>query len=185
MKSLEIEHQGFSVKLYFTTSEHAMEYGLKAKNPIYLKELFVEKEKRNKTNGKELLAIIEKYANDNGADLIFGNIPNDAQFTKDSRITTFSDIEMIKNWLHNKGYSLCPNNNDFYKVIVQKDKLRYYGGVGFNLSTEIGSYEVITEYDKIKFNKLSEAKEYYHKVKGEKSIWDMQRDELLDAWYNI
>ena len=38
MKSLEIEHQGFSVKLYFTTSEHAMEYGLKAKNPIYLKD---------------------------------------------------------------------------------------------------------------------------------------------------
>ena len=87
MKSLEIEHQGFSVKLYFTTSEHAMEYGLKSKNPIFLKELFVEKEKINKTNGKELLAIIEKYANDNGADLIFGNIPNDAQFTKDSRIT--------------------------------------------------------------------------------------------------
>jgi GNAT superfamily N-acetyltransferase len=185
MKSLEIEHKGFSLKLYFTKSEHAKEYGLKAKNPIFLSELFVEKAKRNQGNGKQLLTIIENYANENNADLIFGNIPNDAEFSKDKRFTNFSDVEMIKNWLHKNGYSLCPDNNDFYKVIRQKDKLKYYGGIGFNVSSEIGNFEVITEYEKLKFSKLTEAKEFYHKLKGEKSIWDLQRDELLDAWYNI
>jgi len=185
MKSLEIEHEGFSVKLHFTTSEHIKEYGLKSKNPIFLKEVFVEKEKRNQGNGKQLLSIIENYANENGADLIFGHIPFDAEFSKDKRFTNFSDVEMIKNWLHKNGYSLCPDNNDFYKVIPQKDKLKYYGGIGFNVSSEIGNFEVITEYDKTKFSKLSEAKEHYLKIKGEKSIWDLQKDELLDAWYNI
>jgi len=166
MKSLEIEHKGFSVKFYFTTSEHAKEYGLKSKNPIFLKEIFVEKEKRNQGNGKELLTIIENYGNENGADLIFGNIPNDSQFSKDERFTTFSDIEMIKNWLHKNGYSLCPDNNDFHKVITQKDKLKYYGGIGFNISYEIGNFEIITEYENIKFSKLSLAKEHYLKIKG-------------------
>lgn len=185
MKSLEIEHKGFSVKLYFTTSEHAIQYGYKSKNPIFIKELFVEKEKRNQGNGKELLLIIEKYAKDNGADLIFGSIPNDASFTKDSRINFFSDVDMIKNWLHRKGYEICVGNNDFYKFIAPKEKLKYYGGIGFNNSAEIGNFEVITEYQKTKFTKLSEAKEFYLNQKGEKSIWDLQKDELLDAWYNI
>jgi len=76
------------------------------------------------------------------------------------------DIEMIKNWLHKNGYSLCPDNNDFHKVITQKDKLKYYGGIGFNISYEIGNFEIITEYENIKFSKLSLAKEHYLKIKG-------------------
>ena len=52
MKSLEIEHKGFSVKFYFTTSEHAKEYGLKSKNPIFLKEIFVKKKKETKVMEK-------------------------------------------------------------------------------------------------------------------------------------
>jgi GNAT superfamily N-acetyltransferase len=185
MKSVELEHEGLEIKFYETTTEHASKHGLKSSKPIFFNHLLVDEKKRNRGNGKGLLKMLEEYAEKNNFDLIFGSIPQNAEFSKDSRICFFSNIEMIKNWLHKNGYSLCPDNNDFYKVIPQKDKLKYYGGIGFNISSEIGNFEVITEYDKTKFTKLSEAKEHYLKIKGEKSIWDLQRDELLDAWYNI
>jgi hypothetical protein len=117
MKSVELEHEGLEIKFYETTSEHAQEYGLKASKPIFLKHLSVDIKKRNRGNGKALLNMIQEYAEKNNFDLIFGHIPNDAEFTKDERVCFLSYIEMIKNMLFRNGYAINPDNNDFHKVL--------------------------------------------------------------------
>lgn len=183
MKTIEIEQEGLKIQFYQTTPEHAKIYGFVVKNPIFLKHLSVDSKKRNKGLGKKLLDIIEEYAQENNYDLIFGHIPNDAEFTKDSRICFFSDIEMIKNWFFRNGYAIQTDNNDFHKVIKNDKPLRFYGGVGFNICAENGEYEIITEHKKTKFIKLSEAKMFYESVKGEKSIWDLKNNELIHSWY--
>lgn len=185
MQSVELEHEGLEIKFYETTSEHAKEYGLKASKPILFKHLSVDRNKRNRGNGKALLKMVQESAEKNGCDLIFGNIPNDAEFTKDERISFFSDIEMIKNWLFRNGYAINPDNNDFHKVLKTKKPLRFYGGIGFSNCSEIGVYEITTEFEKRKFNKLSDARMFYETIKGEKSIWDLDNDELVDSWYRI
>jgi|688.fasta_scaffold03481_10 hypothetical protein len=183
MKSIELEHEGLEIKFYESTSEHAKEYGLKATKTIFFKHISVDKRKRNRGNGKGLLKMVQEYAEKNNYDLIFGNIPNDAEFTKDSRFTIFSDIEMIKNWLHNNGYAINIENNDFHKVIKNEKPLRTYSGIGFKNCLEVGRYEVTTENEKKIFTKLSEAKSFYDETKCEKAIWDLIKDELLDARY--
>jgi GNAT superfamily N-acetyltransferase len=183
MQSVELEHAGLEIKFYESTSEHAKEYGLKASKPIFFKHLSVDKNKRNRGNGKGLLNIIEEYAEKNDVDLIFGHIPNNAEFTKDSRLTFFSDVEMIKNWFHNNGYAINTDNNDFHKVIKKEKPLRTYSGIGFKNCSESGTYQVCTEIEQKIFKKLSEAKSFYDEAKGEKAIWDYDKDELLDARY--
>ena len=183
MKSIELEHEGLEIKFYESTSEHAKEYGLKASKTIFFKHISVDKRKRNRGNGKGLLKMVQEYAEKNNFDLIFGHIPNDAEFTKDSRFTIFSDIEMIKNWLHNNGYAINIENNDFHKVIKKEKPLRTYNGIGFKNCSESGTFQVITEIQQKIFTKLSEAKSFYDEAKGEKAIWDYDKDELLDARY--
>jgi hypothetical protein len=61
--------------------------------------------------------MIQEYAEKNNFDLIFGHIPNDAEFTKDERVCFFSYIEMIKNMLFINGYAINSENNDFHKVL--------------------------------------------------------------------
>jgi GNAT superfamily N-acetyltransferase len=185
MQSVELEHAELEIKFYETTTEHAKEYGLKSSKPIFLKHLFIEKSRRNNGSGKELIKMVEEYAVKNNYDLIFGHIPQNADFSKDSRICFFSDIEMIKNWLFRKGYSICPNNNDFYKVIKLEKPLKSYRGIGFTNCSENGNYSVNTELEIKKFSKLSDAKSFYEKIKGEKAIWNLDIDELIDAWYRI
>jgi GNAT superfamily N-acetyltransferase len=185
MQSVELEHAGLEIKFYESTSEHAQEYGFKASKPIFFKHLLVDKTKRNRGNGKGLLKMVEEYAEKNNCDLIFGHIPNDAEFTKDSRISFFSDIEMIKNWLHKNGYAIIPENNDFHKVLKTEKPLKFYGGIGFNNCIESGTYQVITEIQQKIFTKLSEAKSFYNEAKGEKAIWDYDKNELIDSRYRI
>jgi GNAT superfamily N-acetyltransferase len=185
MQSVELEHEGLEIKFYETTSEHAKEYGLKASKPIYFKHLSVDTNKRNRGNGKALLKMVEEYAEKNNCDLIFGNVPNDAEFTKDERVSFFSDIEMIKNWLFRNGYAINPDNNDFHKVLKTQKPLKFYGGIGFSNCSELGVYEITTEFEKRKFTKLSDARMFYETIKGEKSIWDLDKDELVDSWYRI
>jgi GNAT superfamily N-acetyltransferase len=183
MKSVEIKHEGLEIKFYETPIEHAKSHGLKASKPIFLNHLLVDVNKRNRGNGKALLNIIQEYAEKNNFDLIFGHIPNDAEFTKDSRISFFSDIEMIKNMLFRNGYAINSDNNDFHKVLKIQKPLRFYGGIGFDKCSELGVYEIKTEFETKKFTKLSDAKLDYDKIKGEKAIWDLDNDELIDSWY--
>jgi GNAT superfamily N-acetyltransferase len=116
------------LKMTDTTPKHAKEYGLQSLNPLFVQTICVSESKRLKGLGKKALSYIEKYAIENGHDLIFGHIIEKAKFTKDQRKTFFCDIDMIKNWLHSNGYSINDENNDFHKVI-QSNKLENGGGV--------------------------------------------------------
>ena len=185
MKSVELKHAGLEIKFYESTTEHAKEHGLKASKPIFFNHLYVDRQKRNRGNGKGLLQMVQEYVENNNCDLIFGHIPNNAEFTKDSRLCFFSDIEMIKNWLYKNGYSINPDNNDFHKVIKIEKPLKFYSGIGFTNCSELGVYEITTELEKRKFNKLSDAKVYYNTIKGEKAIWDLDNNELIDSRYRI
>jgi GNAT superfamily N-acetyltransferase len=183
MQSVELAQDGLEIKFYATNSEHSNEYGLKSVKPLFFKYLFVEVNKRNRGNGTQLLKMIDEYAEKNNYDLIFGRIPISAEFTKDNRISLFSDIEMIKNWLHKNGYSINTMNDDFYKSIKKEKPLKSFNGIGFNNCLELGKYEVTTEIKIKSFTKLSEAKLFYDESKGEKHIWDLVKNELVDAFY--
>jgi GNAT superfamily N-acetyltransferase len=112
-----IEEGIVELKIYNTIPEHAKEYGLDSVNPLYVQSIYVSDNSRLKGIGKKVLAYIDKYAIKNGHDVIFGHITQKAKFTKDKRETFFSDIDMIKNWLHSNSYAINQNNNDFYKVV--------------------------------------------------------------------
>lgn len=183
MQSIELEHEGLEIKFYETTTEHAKEFGFNASKPICFKHISVDKKKRNKGNGTQLLKMVQEYAEHNDFDLIFGTIPNDVEFSKDSRFTSFSNIEMIKTWLFKNGYSISANNNHFFKAIKKEKPLKKYNGIGFKNCLESGKYEVTTELETKVFTKLSEAKSFYDESKGEKAIWDLLKYELLDAQY--
>lgn len=118
------------LKMFDTTPEHAKEYGLQSFNPLYVQTFCISEPKRLKGLGKKVLAYIEKYAIENEHDVVFGHITQKAKFSKDNRQTFYSDVEMIKNWLHSKGYSINEENNDFHKVInSQKNPdIRFEGG---------------------------------------------------------
>ena len=116
------------LKFYETTPEHAREYGLISKKPIYLQTIFVSENSRLKGVGKQVLDYLENYAKNNGNDLIFGHINNKAQFTKDDRETFFSDVDMIRYWLHNNGYAINEDNNDFHKLIIPNENIRFAKG---------------------------------------------------------
>lgn len=185
MQSIELEHEGLEIKFYETTTEHAKDFGFKASKPIFFKHISVDKKKRNKGNGTQLLKMVQEYAEHNGFDLIFGTIPKNAEFSRDSRWTPFSDVEMIKNFLFTNGYAINPDNNDFHKVIQIQKPLKPFNGIGFKNCTETGVYEVTTEIENKIFTKFSEAKSFYDETKGEKAIWDVSKNdfELLDARY--
>lgn len=112
------------LEFYKTTPEHAREYGIESKNPLFIKNIFVKENERFKSIGNNIIDYIEKYAKENSHDAIFGHIPNNATFKRktdygkvadiDSSVT---DITLIKLWLGNKDYSINKNNNDFHKTI--------------------------------------------------------------------
>jgi GNAT superfamily N-acetyltransferase len=109
------------LNFYETTSEHAKEYGIEAKKPLYVQNLCVSENERLKGIGKKVLNYLEEYARKNGNDVIFGHVSAKASFTKDSRQSFFCDVDMIKNWLHNNGYAINGDNNIFHKVVKLAD----------------------------------------------------------------
>jgi GNAT superfamily N-acetyltransferase len=110
----------FEILMYDTSPEHAEKYGFKCVKPLFVNSINIDKSQRLKGLGSKALKHVEKYALNNGFDIIFGHIPFEAEFTKDDRQTTFTDREMIKYWLHSKGYAVNPENFDFHKVIQKK-----------------------------------------------------------------
>jgi hypothetical protein len=109
------------LNFYETTPEHAKEFGIEAKKPLYVKNLCVSENERLKGIGKKVLNYLEDYARKNRNDVIFGYVSRKASFTKDSRQSFFCDVDMIKNWLHNNGYAINEENNDFHKVVKYAD----------------------------------------------------------------
>ena len=101
--------------MYKSTPDHADIYGFNAKNPLFIDSLYVNKNIRLKGIGTQVLKYIDDYAIKNGHDAIFGHVASKAVFTKDDRPTYFCDVDMIKNWLHSKGYAINDDNNDFHK----------------------------------------------------------------------
>jgi len=183
MQSVELEQDGLEIKFYETNSEHSNEYGLKSVKPLFLKHIFVDAQKRNRGNGTQLLKMIDEYTEKNNYDLIFGRIPISAEFTKDNRISLFSDIEMIKNWLHKNGYSVNTNNDDFHKLIKKPKPLKHIEGCGFHYLHDDWEFEVITELERKVFSNRTEAINFYNRAKGEKSFYDSIHNELVDAYY--
>ena len=108
-----MEH--LDLEFYPTSVEHAKKYGIKKSTaPLFLYKLFVEEEYRLSGIGKKALEYIDEYAKENKHDIVFGHIPQKATMTKDDRPTHFCDIDLIKNWLHSKGYTINDDNNDFH-----------------------------------------------------------------------
>jgi hypothetical protein len=114
------------LKMFDTKSEHAKEYGLYSVNPLYVQSLCITENQRLKGIGNKVLKYIDDYAIKNGHDVVFGHITQKAEFTKDNRQTFFCDIDMIKNWLHSKGYAINNDNNDFHKIF--NPDIRFNGG---------------------------------------------------------
>ena len=105
------------LKMFDTKPEHAKEYGLDSKKPLYVQTICVSENERLKGIGNKVLQYIDDYAIKNGHDVVFGHITQKAQFSKDNRETFFCDIDLIKHWLHSKGYAINSDNNDFHKLI--------------------------------------------------------------------
>lgn len=109
------------LNIYDTTPEHAKEYRIYVEKPLFVQNICVDENERLKGIGKGVLDYLDDYARKNGNDVIFGHIAEKASFTKDSRQSHFCDVDMIKNWLHNNGYAVNDENNDFHKVVEFKD----------------------------------------------------------------
>ena len=107
------------VELIFheTTPKHAEIYGLTAEKPLYIQTLYVKDDKRLKGIGEKVLHYIDSIAKQNGNDVIFGHINQKSTFIKDEK-QKFNDVDMVKSWLHNNGYLLNEDNNDFHKVVT-------------------------------------------------------------------
>jgi hypothetical protein len=118
-----IEEGVVDLKFYETTPEHAKEYGIQANKPLYVQNLIVLEKERLKGIGKKVLHNLENYANENGNDIIFGYLADESSFSRDSRQSFYSDIDMIKNWLHNNGYAINNATNEFHKVV--KTNIKY------------------------------------------------------------
>lgn len=82
------------MNIYNTTPEHSKEYGLTSNNPLFVQITF---------DGNLDIQNIDKYAQENGHDLIFGHIQQKANPIK------------VKKLLEKNGYFTIEGNNDFYK----------------------------------------------------------------------
>jgi GNAT superfamily N-acetyltransferase len=110
------------LEFYDTTIEHAREYGLEAKKPLFLKNLLVVEEERLKGIGTKALKYLERYARKNGYDVIFGAIYEDSVFTKGFDTGFVADYDLIKFWLHENGYAVNDDNYDYHRVVTPLSK---------------------------------------------------------------
>ena len=115
-----IKEGKIDLKFYETTPSHAREYGIECENPIYIQTLYIKKENRLNGLGKKTLKYVDDYCKKNGKDVIFGHVSNEVEFTKDERTNYLSDVELMKYWLHDNGYAINDDNNDFHKVVNVK-----------------------------------------------------------------
>jgi len=100
------------MNMYETLPEHALEYGLIAKKPLFLIDIF-----DIIADNQNIFERVDEYAKNNGNDLVFGHISEHPSFKRGSTETKQSFISLIKYWLHDNGYAVNQENNDFYKLI--------------------------------------------------------------------
>jgi hypothetical protein len=105
------------LKMYDTTPEHAQLYGFEAKNPLFIQLINVSEGNRQKGIGKKILKHIDNCAIENGNDVIFGHITQQAE----------PSIEIIKSMLNKSGFNTIEDNNDFYKLVSNPD-MRFEDG---------------------------------------------------------
>jgi hypothetical protein len=97
------------MEFYETSPEHAFQYGIIAKKPLFLIGTFEIHE--------NIFERVDEYAKNNGNDLVFGHIHEHFALKRGSMETKQSFISFIKYWLHDNGYEVNQENNDFYKLI--------------------------------------------------------------------
>jgi hypothetical protein len=97
------------MEFYETSPEHALEYGLISKRPLFLIG--------NCDINQNVFERVYEYAKNNGNDLVFGHISEHPALKICSMETKQSFISFIKYWLHDNGYEVNQENNDFYKLI--------------------------------------------------------------------
>jgi len=119
------------LEMYGSVTEHTNEYGIEAVNPLFIKHLSIAESHRLKGIGNKVIKYLDDYAEKNEHDVVFGHITQKAEFTKDNRETFFCDTDMIKNWLHSKGYAIQTDNNDFHKVM--KNDSDEFGDKGYSV----------------------------------------------------
>jgi hypothetical protein len=153
------------LKMFDTKPEHAKEYGFDVKNPLYIQSLCITESERLKGTGKKVLDYIDEYAVNNGHDLIFGNITQKAEFTKDSRNNDFCDIDLIKEFLRKAGYNTIMGNNDFYKYVETNTDIRFDegGAIGVQTSKLIEELKKYSNYEQGEISTNAEGEKYrYH-----------------------
>ena len=158
------------LKTFDTKPEHALAYGLKSKNPLYFQTIYVLKEHRLNGIGNMSLQYLDEYAINNGHDLIFGHIAESSE----------PSVDVVKSILEKAGYSLCENNNDFYKYyqaanLLEDDKTLYHGSpYSFDSFSEnnIGTGEGNMKYGRgFYFTESREVAERYSLVPSDNSFY--------------
>ena len=158
------------LKTFDTKPEHALAYGLKSKNPLYFQTFYVLKENRLNGIGNMALQYLDEYAINNGHDLIFGHIAESSE----------PSVDVVKSILEKAGYSLCENNNDFYKYyqaanLLEDDKTLYHGSpYSFDSFSEnnIGTGEGNMKYGRgFYFTESREVAERYSLVPSDNSFY--------------
>jgi GNAT superfamily N-acetyltransferase len=166
------------LKFYQTTPEHAKEFGIEAKNPIYVQNICVSESSRLKGVGKKVLDYLDEYARKNGNDVIFGYVAAKASFSKDSRLNTFCDVDMVKYWLHDHGYAINEENNDFHKVIrYSVEKRMDKGGRVSNpsLDQKIKQYKELAHAGKT-------ASEILEEIGVDEGVYGENNKEYIDFY---
>lgn len=102
------------INCYVSTPEHAKEYGIEAKKPLFIQNL-QNNTIKNVGIGSQLLNEIEEFAKKNNCDVIFGYIAQNAKMIKEGSV--LSDHSNIKWWLSKRGYAVNEETNDFHKVL--------------------------------------------------------------------
>jgi GNAT superfamily N-acetyltransferase len=95
----------------------------KSKNPIYLKNLYVKESDRRTGIGTDMLKRLDDFAIKNNVDIIFGTVAKNATYKTDDKPNYLPETELIKWWLHERGYAINEDNNDFHKVVGSGDKV--------------------------------------------------------------
>jgi hypothetical protein len=162
------------LKMLKTKPEHAKEYGLDAKNPLYIQNINIAKKERLKGIGSKVINYIDEYAIENGHDVVFGYISQKADFTKNSRKTSFSDVDLIKYWLKDNGYAINDDNNNFHKEVqVQYGK----GGSTDNKTMENAKNKIkIIDHNDDVNKAILEVEEDAKKM----SLFEKQKTFVLD-----